>query len=217
MTDLLKTPILYSFRRCPYCIRAHMALKYAELKIELRSVELSNLPAEALAVSPHATVPSLVIGEHEYIDESWDIMKWALQQNDPEHWMGENQQFLQEAEMLVETNDFSFKEDLDQYKYADRYPQHPARVYRERGEEFLQELEEMLQQQVFLLAPQITVADVAVFPFIRQFALVDKPWFDAAPYPRLQHWLVAMSGTSWFQDAFRKREIWQSGATDSLL
>ena len=109
------TPILYSFRRCPYCMRAHMALKYAGLKIILRDVKLSDLPAEVLAVSPHATVPSLAISENEYMDESWDIVKWAVQQNDPENWLGENNEYLNEAEMLVEINDFSCKDDLDHY------------------------------------------------------------------------------------------------------
>jgi len=198
-------------------MRAHMALKYAGLKIILREVELSNLPAEALAVSPQATVPSLVISEDEYMDESWDIVKWAVRQNDPENWLGENEQYLKEAEMLVEINDYSFKEDLDHYKYADRYPEHPMAFYRQRCEEFLEELSELLEENKFLAANHISIADIAVFPFIRQFAMVDKEWFDQAPYPALQQWLAVMHSTEWFTDAFKKHEIWTRGAEDFYL
>lgn len=208
------TPILYSFRRCPYCMRAHMALKYANQKIILREVELNDLPAEALAVSLHATVPSLVINENEYMDESWDIVKWAIQKNDPDNWLGKNGEYLKDAEMLVETNDYSFKEDLDHYKYADRHPEQPMEYYRQRCEEFLDELNEMLEENVFLLADHITIADIAVFPFIRQFAMVDKGWFDKAPYPELQRWLDFILDTEWFSDAFKKHEIWKSGSED---
>ena len=214
---MLSTPVLYSFRRCPYCMRAHMALKYVNLKIILREVELSDLPKEVLAVSPHGTVPSLIISEGEFMDESWDIVKWAIQQNDPDNWLGKNNEYLQDAEMLVETNDFSFKEDLDHYKYADRYPEHPMEYYRQRGEEFLEELEEMLEQNIFLLAGKITIADISVFPFIRQFAMVDKEWFDQAAYPRLQRWLDFMLDSEWFHEAFKKHEIWKSGSEDIYL
>lgn len=214
---MLDTPILYSFRRCPYCMRAHMALKYAGLKIILRDVKLSDLPAEVLAVSPHATVPSLAISENEYMDESWDIVKWAVQQNDPENWLGENNEYLNEAEMLVEINDFSFKDDLDHYKYADRYPEHPMEYYRENGEEFLEELTELLQQNTFLSADHITITDIAVFPFIRQFAMVDKEWFDKSPYPELQRWLLAMLSSEWFIEAFKKHETWETGSKDIYL
>ena len=214
---MLSTPILYSFRRCPYCMRAHMALKYAGMKVILREVELRNLPAEALAVSPHATVPSLVVSADEYMDESWDIVKWAIKQHDPDNWAGDNNEYLNHAEMLVETNDHSFKEDLDHYKYADRHPEHPMEYYRERCEEFLEELNEMLEENVYLLSEHISIADIAVFPFIRQFSLVDKDWFDQAPYPELQRWLKAILDTEWFADAFKKHELWQSGNDDIFL
>lgn len=214
---MLNTPILYSFRRCPYCMRAHMALKYANLKIILREVELSDLPEEALAVSSHATVPSLVISENEYMDESWDIVKWATQQKDPENWLGDNNEYLHDAEILVETNDYSFKDDLDHYKYADRHAEHSMEYYRQRGEEFLKELNDMLEENNFLLAETITIADIAVFPFVRQFAMVDKDWFDKAPYPELQRWLAFMLDTEWFREAFKKHEIWKPGAEDICL
>lgn len=198
-------------------MRAHMALKYTNLNIILREVELSDLPPEALAVSPHATVPSLVISGSEFIDESWDIVKWAVQQNDPDNWLGDNDEYLRDAEMLVETNDYSFKEDLDHYKYADRYPEHTMEYYRGRCEEFLEELNQMLEANNFLLAKQITIADIAVFPFVRQFAMVDTDWFDKAPYPELQRWLDYLLNTELFNEAFKKHEIWKPGSEDIYL
>ncbi len=198
-------------------MRAHMALKYTELKIILREVELKHLPVEVLAVSPHATVPSLVINENKYMDESWDIVKWAIQKNDPDNWLGENNEYLLGAEMLVETNDYSFKNDLDHYKYADRHPEHPMEYYRQRGEEFLEDLNAMLEENKFLLAESITIADVAIFPFVRQFAMVDRDWFDKAPYPELQRWFDIMLETEWFKEAFMKHEIWASGNEEIYL
>ena len=194
-----------------------MALKYAQLEIILRDVDLNNLPEEALAVSSHATVPSLVISADEYFDESWDIVKWAVQQNDPDKWLGQDNEFLQDAEMLVETNDYSFKEDLDRYKDPENYPEHTMEYYRERGEEFLEELNDMLEENTFLLASHISIADIAVFPLVREFAMVDKDWFDSTPYPKLQNWLACILNTKWFKQAIKEHKIWQLGDEDIYL
>jgi len=198
-------------------MRAHMALKYSRQKIILRDVELSNLPAEALAVSPHSTVPSLVISKNKFMDESWDIVKWALKKNDPDNWLGENNKYQQEAEMLVEVNDFSFKKDLDHYKYADRHPEHSIEYYRLRCESFLEELNEMLADRNFLLAETITIADIAVFPFIRQFAMVDMGWFNKSHYQSLQRWLKCMLKTEWFGEAFTKHDTWKPGSDNIYI
>jgi len=194
-----------------------MALQYANLEIILRDVKLSDLPAEALAVSSHATVPSLVISDNEYLDESWDIVKWAVQKNDPQDWLGENNEYLKDAEMLVEINDYSFKEDLDHYKDTSSQAEHPREYYQQRGEEFLEELNDMLKENHFLLAPHITIADIAVFPFIREFAMVDKGWFDKAPYPELHVWLDLILDTEWFRLAFKEHETWKPGSEDIYL
>ena len=207
------TPVLYSFRRCPYCMRAHMALKQSGLRIELREVSLSEMPADLLKVSPKATVPVLILSDDSVMDESWDIMKWALQQNDPDNWLGENNAFLADAEMLVEINDFSFKTDLDHYKYADRHPEHSQQHYREACEEFIEELEDMLADNAYLLADQLSIADIAVFPFVRQFAFVDKDWFDQSPYPKVRKWLSELIECELFQQVFEKHAIWQPGDT----
>ncbi len=209
--------VLYSFRRCPYCMRAHMALKNSALKIELREVVLKEMPDELLKVSTKATVPVLVMPDENSIDESWDILKWSLEQNDPDNWSGDDDQFLQDAEMLVETNDFSFKSDLDHYKYADRFPEHSAEYYRDACVEFIEELEEMLGQNSYLLSEQMSVADVAIFPFIRQFSLVDKNWFEHSDFKNVQAWLENLISTELFQDIFQKRDPWKKGAATVYL
>lgn len=193
-------------------MRAHMALKYAGIKVELREVDLNNYPPQALKISPKATVPVLQLPDETVIDESWDILKWALSQNDPDNWNGDNDEHTLDAEILIETNDFSFKDDLDHYKYADRFPEHSEEHYRQACEEFIVELEEMLSENRFLLADQLSLADIGVFPFIRQFSLVDKEWFDKAPYPNVQQWLNNMIETELFRLVFQKHDLWQEGA-----
>ncbi len=213
----MKPPVLYSFRRCPYCIRAHMALKYSGIQVELREVDLKNMPEQALKLSQHATVPILVLADGSVMDESWDILKWALKQNDPDNWLGDNNEFLLDAEILIETNDFSFKEDLDHYKYADRFPEHSKEHYRKAGEEFIGELEEMLANHQFLLSGRLTLADIGVFPYVRQFSLVDKDWFDQSPYSKVKKWLNSLIDCELFQDAFQKHDLWQPGDTPVYL
>lgn len=215
--NILNPLIIYSFRRCPYCIRAHMALKHAGLKVILRSITLKHMPKEALAVSPNATVPSLVITENEYIDESWDIVKWAVRKNDPSNWLGENDQYLKPAEDLIKINDGSFKSSLDRYKYASRHPEHSQEHYRKYCESFILMLNERLKQNQFLLAEHITVADIGIFPFIRQFAMVDKEWFDNSSFSALQDWLRFMLKTEWFKYAFTKYELWKPENKDIYL
>jgi len=207
----MKTPVLYSFRRCPYCMRAHMALKYAGIKTELREVELKSLPDELLSVSESATVPVLILDENTVMDESWDIVKWALSQNDPDNWLGEDDAYLLDAEILIETNDYSFKTDLDHYKYADQHPENTQQYYRQQCVEFIEELEDMLSENNYLLGDTLSLADIGVFPFIRQFSLVDKDWFDQAPYPGVQRWLSGLIGSALFRDVFQKHQLWKAG------
>lgn len=207
----MDTPVLYSFRRCPYCMRAHMALKNSGIKVELREVDLNNMPEEALSASEHETVPILVLPNGSVMDESWDILKWALQQNDPDNWLGEDNEFLLDAEILIETNDFSFKEDLDHYKYADRFPEHSQEHYRQACEVFIEELEEMLSENKFLLADQLTLADIGVFPYVRQFSLVNKDWFEQSSYTHVKTWLNNLIDSELFQDVFQKHALWKTG------
>ncbi|MDR0188357.1 glutathione S-transferase [Pseudomonas yamanorum] len=177
--------VLYSFRRCPYAMRARMALRYSGVAVQIIEVSLKAKPAEMLALSPKGTVPVLSV-DGRVIDESLAIMGWALAQNDPEGWLLEDDGATQ---ALIEENDQGFKYQLDRYKYAERYPEQPMEHYRAEGEVFLSKLEGLLAQREYLLAGHLSLADVALAPFVRQFAHVDREWFGRAPYPRLQAWL----------------------------
>ena len=211
-------PVLYSFRRCPYAMRARMALAVSELRVELREVLLREMPASLLAYSPKGTVPVLVLPDGRVIDESRDIITWALAENDPLQWLPATADGMQgELGRLIDENDQLFKQHLDRYKYADRYPQHPASVYRSRGERFLQQLEWCLQPNGWLLGERMGVADVAIFPFVRQFALVDKPWFDSRPYPQLHAWLTTFLDSALFARVMKKYPQWQAGDSMTLF
>jgi glutathione S-transferase len=199
-------PVLYSFRRCPYAIRARMALNYAGVEFELREVLLRDKPPSMLKASAKGTVPVMLLADGTVIDESADVMRWALAQHDPDHWWSET--LKTETNTLLEENDFVFKKHLDQYKYADRHPQQPQSIYRTRAENFLQQLEHRLGQQQHLVDQRLTFADVAIFPFVRQFAFVDKSWFDQAPYPLLQSWLCTLLGSALFLNVMTKYPTW---------
>ncbi|MFK3824255.1 glutathione S-transferase [Pseudomonas yamanorum] len=177
--------VLYSFRRCPYAMRARMALRYSGVAVQIIEVSLKAKPAEMLVLSPKGTVPVLSV-DGRVIDESQAIMRWALAQNDPEGWLLEDDGATQ---ALIEENDQGFKYQLDRYKYAERYPEQPMEHYRAEGEVFLSKLEGLLAEREYLLAGHLSLADVALAPFVRQFAHVDREWFGRAPYPRLQAWL----------------------------
>nr|WP_256124556.1 glutathione S-transferase [Pseudomonas yamanorum] len=176
---------MYSFRRCPYAMRARMALRYSGVAVQIIEVSLKAKPAEMLVLSPKGTVPVLSV-DGRVIDESLAIMRWALAQNDPEGWLLEDDGATQ---ALIEENDQGFKYQLDRYKYAERYPEQPMEHYRAEGEVFLSKLEGLLAEREYLLAGHLSLADVALAPFVRQFAHVDREWFGRAPYPRLQAWL----------------------------
>ena len=211
-------PILYSFRRCPYAMRARMALLSSGVTVELREVLLRDKPPEMLLASPKATVPVLILNDKTVIDESIDIMRWALKQNDPENWLmaGSPEKHVL-INTLIDENDLVFKQHLDQYKYADRYPAYPAEYYREQGEQFLRKIDSMLQQSDYLLAARPSLADIALFPFIRQFAYVDKNWFDASNYKCLQKWLESLLVSPLFVSAMRKIDVWQAGDESVLF
>lgn len=181
--------ILYSFRRCPYAMRARMALRYAGCAVQIHEVSLKAKPPAMLERSPKGTVPVLVLDD-QVLEQSLDIMHWALAQNDQDNWLliqdGDGRR---EIQALVEENDQVFKQHLDRYKYFVRHPEHPQQHYRQLGEVFLQKLEARLQQRDFLIKDQVTLADIALAPFIRQFSAVDPDWFSVSPYPKLRGWL----------------------------
>ncbi|UII74044.1 glutathione S-transferase [Pseudomonas sp. HN11] len=177
--------LLYSFRRCPYAMRARLALCYSGVPVRVIEVSLKAKPAEMLALSPKGTVPVLSVNG-EVIDESLAIMQWALAQHDPDDWLLQGDPAVL---ALIAENDQGFKYHLNRYKYAERYPEHPMEQYRAEAEVFLQKLEGLLAGRAHLLADHPSMTDMALAPFVRQFAHVDREWFAGAPYPRLQQWL----------------------------
>jgi len=195
---------LYSFRRCPYAMRARMALRYSGVAVDIIEVSLKAKPAEMLALSPKGTVPVLSV-DGQVIDESLAIMRWALAQNDPQDWLlNEDPAGQALTGALIEENDQTFKVHLNRYKYAERYPEQPMAVYRAEGEVFLRKLDELLDQRDYLLAGHPTLADVALMPFVRQFAHVDREWFAQTPYVRLQAWLQRFLESALFTGVMQK-------------
>jgi glutathione S-transferase len=207
MTSLL--PRLYSFRRCPYAMRARLALLFAELPVELREIVLKNKPSQMLAISPKGTVPVLQLPEGRIIEESREIMIWALEQNDKQGLL--DAKLIKQANDLLDKNDHEFKHWLDHYKYADRYPEMSQAEYQERGEVFLQSLETLLNKNAYLLGDSISIADIGIMPFVRQFAHVDRDVFYGLPYPKLQSWLQDWLEHPLFKQAMTKFDPWQEG------
>ncbi|WP_350557469.1 glutathione S-transferase [Psychrobacter sp. CAL346-MNA-CIBAN-0220] len=204
---------LYSFRRCPYAMRARLSLLFAELQVELREIILKNKPAEMLAISPKGTVPVLQIFDATVdgavVEESREIMVWALAQKDPQGLL--DAKVLHQANDLIEQNDNQFKYWLDRYKYADRHFEMTQTEYRQQGEDFLQVLEVLLTKNPYLLGDSATIADIGIMPFVRQFAHVDRDIFYSLPYPKLQLWLQHWLDHPFFLQAMTKFQPWQEG------
>ncbi len=196
-------PLLYSFRRCPYAMRARMALVVAAVQCNVVEVEFKNKPAHLLEISPKGTVPVLQTLEEGIIDESLDVMRWALSRSDPHGWMNCN---LDEAFGLISYNDGSFKKALDRYKYPNRYPDENCSNARDIGEQFLMQLNDSLKRTQYLMGDSITIVDIAIFPFIRQFANADREWFDALDIEPLQNWLNNLLNSDIFVQVMKKRE-----------
>jgi len=206
------TAILYSFRRCPYAMRARLAIKSSQIQVELREVVLRSKPQAMLQISPKGTVPVLQLTDGKVIEESWEIVHWATQQQDPSQLRG-NQQRVDQANQLIERNDNEFKQWLDRYKYSDRHPEFSAEHYRSQAEPFLSALNQRLSQHEFLLDQQPSLADIGIFPFIRQFAHVDLEWFQQCPYPHLQRWFEHYISSDLFASIMNKYPPWHDEQT----
>ncbi len=194
-------------------MRARLGILFAELNVELREIVLKHKPAQMLAISPKGTVPVLELAEHGssgrlVIEESKEILEWALQQSDPHGLLSVD---LASADALIERNDNEFKHWLDRYKYADRHPELTQLEYRQNGEVFLQELESLLAKNKYLLGENISIADIGIMPFVRQFAHVDREVFYSRPYPNLQQWLRDWLEHPIFQKVMVKYQPWQEG------
>ena len=203
-------PILYSFRRCPYAMRARMAIIISGIQLELREVLLKDKPVSMLSYSDKGTVPVLVLPDNKVIDESMDVIIWAFQQSDDENRLLQYTHD-QTQQQLVQKNDNEFKYWLDRYKYHVGYPEYSQQHYRLHAESFLQFLENQLQLSPYLAGQEFGISDLAIFPFVRQFAFVDKNWFDQSPYQATAKWLDNWIEHTWFRSCMKKYAIWQEG------
>ncbi|WP_028774018.1 glutathione S-transferase [Shewanella waksmanii] len=201
-------PILYSFRRCPYAMRARLGLLLGQQSVQLREIILKHKPQPMLDASPKGTVPVLILANGQVIDESLDIMLWSLSQSDPNNLLLAGSAKQELAQALIATNDQQFKPWLDKYKYADRHPEHDEQYYRQQGETFIAQLEALLGKHDNLLSEHASIADFAIFPFIRQFAHVDRDWFFQANYPQVQRWLTGHINSEVFTQAMKKYLQW---------
>jgi len=197
-------PVLYSFRRCPYAMRARLALAVSGTSCELREIKLSAKPEAMLAASPKGTVPVLVSSDGIVIDESLDIMHWALGKRDPEGWLTHD-----DAD-LIAFNDGPFKHDLDRYKYPERYHLDPLE-HRESGLAFLREIDRRLTHAGQLCGQTRGLADAAIIPFVRQFAAVDRQWFDVQTLPHLKIWLASHLASALFEAVMIRVRPWSEG------
>lgn len=204
------TPVLYSFRRCPYAMRARLALQASGQWVELREIELKSKPADMLAVSPKGTVPVLVLGDR-VIEQSLDIMLWALSLHDPLAWLVHSTSAKQDAMDCIAVNDGAFKYHLDRYKYPRRFGLTDGRQSRSEGAEFLYHLDERLRKAPFLAGKNWGLLDAAVAPFVRQFAHTDSAWFAAQDWTGLAQWLHAFESSVAFAAMMQKVTPWKPG------
>ncbi|MEZ5741833.1 MAG: glutathione S-transferase [Burkholderiaceae bacterium] len=208
-------PVLYSFRRCPYAMRARLALDAAGVRCELRETLLRDKPAELLAASPKATVPVLVLTDGLVLEQSLDIMHWALAGHDPEHWL--THAGRADAQALIDACDGPFKHHLDRYKYASRFPGEDADAHEQAALTWLHDLERRLTGRSWLLGPAASLADIALAPFIRQFAMADPARFARHPLPQLQAWLQRFVASPRFLRIMRKLPPWRPGTPGEVF
>ncbi len=210
-------PILYSFRRCPYAMRARMALSAAAVPCRLREVVLRDKPDCMLIASPKGTVPVLVLPEGRVIDQSLDIMAWALARHDPGRWRHPDHGDAASMSALIATFDGAFKHHLDRYKYASRYDGAEATQHRAAAASLLMDLEARLAITPELFGQRISLADMALMPFVRQFANTDRDWFETQAWPALRAWLQRHLDSPLFQGVMAKYRPWQPGDAEPLF
>ena len=208
MSDEMTKPILYSFRRCPYAMRARMSLLESRVEVELREVILRDRPEHMMDISPKGTVPVLLLPDGAVIEESLDIMLWSLD----ESWLAGD------WKELIDVNDGDFKHHLDRYKYNNRYENVlSSEEHREHALSILKTYDERLSNQAYLCGDSISLADLALSPFVRQFANTDRGWFDQLPLLHLHNWLIGILEGDLFKSCMVKHKQWQNGQVPIYL
>jgi glutathione S-transferase len=193
-------------------MRARMALAYAGIAVEIREISLREKPTSLLAISPKGTVPVLQ-SDGLVIEQSYDIMKWALRQSDPDQWLSVQTESV--IDEWVEKNDGPFKKLLDQYKYPDRYPDISLEETLSQAMAlFLGPINQQLKANPYLLGPKLSLADIALFPFVRQFAMVDPDWLDQSGLLFLKQWLNERLESPLFIGVMQKNPTWQDPAPE---
>lgn len=221
MNETKAVPILYSLRNCPYAMRARIAIYKANQRVLLRDVVLSNKPAALLASSPKGTVPVLLLAQEKasapqcVIEESLEIMLWALAKSDPGDLLyADAPDALPEMLKLIAHFDDEFKNCLEQYKCAKRYHEDTLSFYRQLCEPYLQDLEQRLDQHAFIMSAKESLADIALLPFIRQFARIERQWYLQSPYPKLRQWLNHYLQSLMFTKVMAKTPLWLENRED---
>ena len=202
-------PILYSFRRCPYAMRARMAIHISGQKCELREVLLRDKPPSMLEYSAKGTVPVLILQDGKVIDESLDVIDWALNLNDPDDWQRSKDK--EKTKELIKINDGEFKYHLDRYKYSKRYDNEDPEFHRKKCLKFIESINNELNNSKYIFDDNISYADIVVLPFIRQFRIADIEWFDSLPYDNLKKWLSSFLGSSLLNSIMKKYDLWKEG------
>ncbi|ABM03526.1 Glutathione S-transferase, C-terminal domain protein [Psychromonas ingrahamii 37] len=214
----MQYPILYSLHRCPYAMRARTAIILAQQTVLLRDIVMTNKPVEMLSASVKATVPVLIFDDQSVIDESLDIMTWALGKNDPDNLLYSDQpEALSEMLYLISRNDNEFVNNLKKYKVTARYHDIDEKFYRQKCELFIAELEQRLTEHAYIMGEKPSLADIAILPFIRQFSRTNRQWYLQAPYPNLRRWLKTHIQSSLFSKIMTKYPQWLDHPEDMLF
>ena len=202
-------PILYSFRRCPYAMRARMAIHISSQKCEIREVLLRDKPPSMLEYSSKGTVPVLVLQSGEVIDESLDVIEWALNLNDPDNWQRSKDN--EKTKELIKINDGEFKYHLDRYKYSKRYDNEDPEFHRKKCLSFIEKVNSELQNSKYIFDDEISYIDISLLPFIRQFRIADNEWFDELPYENVKSWLSNFLNSELLRSIMSKYDLWKEG------
>lgn len=202
-------PILWSFRRCPYAMRARLAIKASGVKVRLREILLRDKPEPFLQASAKGTVPVLELPDGQVIDESLDVMFWALEASDPQGWLAVRARDKDHVSAHLAHLDTEFKHHLDRYKYATRYDDVDGTTHREKGAAFLAQWNGVLGAQEALSGDALGLLDYATLPFVRQFRIADHDWFDAQDWPHLHHWLQRFLASDDFAAVMAKYKPWK--------